>query len=72
MSHSHGMPRLEGVAMSFNGGKDCTVLLHLLTLGFYRYCKQRGLPMPRIRTVYIAQQDPFPEVEAFVDECVER
>ncbi|KAI8852264.1 hypothetical protein BC829DRAFT_373826 [Chytridium lagenaria] len=66
----------KGTAVSFNGGKDCTVLLHMLA----RYVQefgpkdQNGKPIKKsleMPAMYIACQDAFPEVEAFVKDQVE-
>jgi FAD synthetase len=51
------------LTLSFNGGKDCTVLLHLLS---------RLLPTTRINGIYFAPTHPFQEVADFMDNCLER
>eukprot|EP00850_Spirogloea_muscicola_P022461 SM000296S11296 [mRNA] locus=s296:19799:25288:- [translate_table: standard] len=65
-----------GVAFSFNGGKDSTVLLHLLRAG-YAASEQtlgdpaalndfgRGRLVHRIRTIFFESADAFPEINAF-------
>jgi len=68
----------QHIAMSFNGGKDCTVLLHLLAAALYRHFSssdERGhtsTPQPPIRSVYVTCPSPFPEVEKFVEETERR
>ncbi|CAO3638175.1 unnamed protein product [Cunninghamella blakesleeana] len=62
---------LDGVALSFNGGKDCTVLLHLVVavlskLGYKKADDQL------IRTVFVTHPNPFPHVDEFVDVCSKR
>lgn len=55
------------LCISFNGGKDCTVILHLL-------CALRceaGLVEP-LRALYIGTADPFPEIGEFVGQAVAR
>eukprot|EP00850_Spirogloea_muscicola_P014330 SM000102S09188 [mRNA] locus=s102:162935:168409:+ [translate_table: standard] len=64
------------VAFSFNGGKDSTVLLHLLRAG-YAASEQtlgdpaalndfgRGRLVHRIRTIFFESPDAFPEINAF-------
>jgi FAD synthetase len=47
------------LALSFNGGKDCTVLLHLLG----KLDRLRGL-----RVVFFDTEHGFPEVTAFMKE----
>lgn len=54
--------RFESIAISFNGGKDCTVLLHLVAAVMSRL----GYKDELIRTVFITYPNPFPHVDAFV------
>lgn len=58
----------ENVFVSFNGGKDCTVLLHL-TIGVLRrnYPEYRG----KICCVYMENANPFPELNQFIEESRE-
>lgn len=55
-------------ALSFNGGKDCTVLLELLT----REYDGPGPSLGRWPTCYVAHEETFPEVEHFVADCTQR
>ncbi|KAJ3097348.1 FAD1 flavin adenine dinucleotide synthetase [Phlyctochytrium planicorne] len=59
----------EGTAISFNGGKDCTVLLHMLS----QFKSQNGSnPLPlNMPALYVAAHDAFPDVEKFVSDQVE-
>ncbi|KAI8903109.1 hypothetical protein EDD86DRAFT_215363 [Gorgonomyces haynaldii] len=50
--------------MSFNGGKDCTVMLDL----YKRLLEKIGYTKP-IRCLYVCSGTPFPEVEQFVKAC---
>lgn len=58
---------LEKCALSFNGGKDCTVLVHILAAVMRRIAKVTSNDtLVPIRSLYVACSDPFPEVEAFI------
>ncbi|RKP12981.1 hypothetical protein BJ684DRAFT_22916 [Piptocephalis cylindrospora] len=59
----------EGLALSFNGGKDCTLLLYLLCAALEDSETMRSKPLP---TVYITHNHPFNEVDEFIDQCVSR
>lgn len=50
------------IFLSFNGGKDCTVLLHLINF----YLKDSACDL---KVIYFRSSDPFPEIEAFVQSC---
>lgn len=62
------MYRLDSIALSFNGGKDCTVLLHLVAAVMSRL----GYDNEAIRTVFVTYPNPFPHVDAFVKVCIQR
>lgn len=59
----------EQVCVSFNGGKDCTVLLHLFMAALQRRYKSKT---KRISTLYVSDANSFPEIEKFLDETVDR
>nr|CDS20212.1 fad synthase [Echinococcus granulosus] len=54
----------EDIVLSFNGGKDCTVVLHLLFAVLNKATGSVGTKHPRL--FYVRAQTPFPEVETFV------
>ncbi|GEM12617.1 FAD synthetase [Rhodotorula toruloides] len=73
---------LERIALSFNGGKDCTVLVHLLAAAILRRqdpslsdspspssASTSSRSLPPIPTIYVRCPSPFPQVEAFVALC---
>ncbi|GMH26305.1 hypothetical protein Nepgr_028148 [Nepenthes gracilis] len=68
---------IEEVAFSFNGGKDSTVLLHLLRAGYFLLKKDEknldeGQTDQRfrfpMRTIYFESRSAFPEINSFTYE----
>ncbi|TKY89615.1 hypothetical protein EX895_001400 [Sporisorium graminicola] len=61
-------------ALSFNGGKDCTVLVHILSAVLRRLAGRGAAsseaPIPSIPSLYITCPSPFPTVEKFIEYCV--
>ncbi|KIJ06065.1 hypothetical protein PAXINDRAFT_103521 [Paxillus involutus ATCC 200175] len=55
----------ERVSISFNGGKDCTVLLHLYAAALAHRSPPSTKPIP---AVYIPVPSPFTELEVFIQE----
>ncbi|KAL1918871.1 uncharacterized protein VTP21DRAFT_2893 [Calcarisporiella thermophila] len=60
---------VDGLIISFNGGKDCTVLLHLFAAVLYRL---HGSNIEFIHGLYVTHPNQFDEVESFVKETVQR
>jgi FAD synthetase len=59
----------EGVCLSFNGGKDCTVILHLLFAVIEHMQSQGKLPLSasqHIKAIYFETKDQFAEIDAFM------
>ncbi|TBU63367.1 hypothetical protein BD310DRAFT_841331 [Dichomitus squalens] len=55
----------DHISLSFNGGKDCTVLLHLVAASLGRRTPPAAARKP-LAAVYIPVPSPFPELEAFI------
>ncbi|KAK9471359.1 uncharacterized protein V1510DRAFT_426802 [Dipodascopsis tothii] len=62
----------EELALSFNGGKDCLVLLVLLLASMHNHhrIKHTLYDKEHLQTLYIKTRNTFPEVDDFVDECI--
>ncbi|TKS82086.1 FAD synthase [Collichthys lucidus] len=59
----------EEVCVGFNGGKDCTALLHL----YYAALKRRYPDgKDRLKALYIRIVSPFPEMERFLQDTIKR
>ncbi|XP_032792373.2 FAD synthase isoform X3 [Daphnia magna] len=60
------------VCVSFNGGKDCSALLHLIHAAWTKRNKGSTTDGLRLRALYIRGQDPFPEMEQFIEDTRQR
>lgn len=69
--------RLSELSLSYNGGKDCLVLLIIFLAGLHEHYSSRDpgpqkasgnrlLPISTIPAIYALPPDPFPDVEEFV------
>ncbi|XP_069506297.1 FAD synthase [Ambystoma mexicanum] len=60
---------LAQICLGFNGGKDCTALLHLLHAAV-----QRRFPdnKEKLQILYIRTVSPFPEMEQFMQDTTKR
>ncbi|XP_051576532.1 FAD synthase-like isoform X2 [Myxocyprinus asiaticus] len=57
------------ICVGFNGGKDCTALLHL----YYAALKRRYPDgKDRVKALYIRIVSPFPEMERFLQDTINR
>ena len=59
---------LQHVALSFNGGKDCTVLLHLLRAALAHL----QLPLSELLVLYFHEPAAFPEMLSFLHSTAQR
>ena len=59
---------LNELGLSFNGGKDCLVMVILILAQMYNRYGESKL-QDSISSVYVKVADPFPQVDQFVDEC---
>ncbi|NXG23048.1 FLAD1 synthase, partial [Grallaria varia] len=60
---------LAQLCVGFNGGKDCTALLHLVHAAVQRRFPAR---QERLQVLYIRIVSPFPEMEQFIQATVQR
>ncbi|GAB1287746.1 FAD synthase [Apodemus speciosus] len=60
---------LAQLCVGFNGGKDCTALLHLFHAAVQR--KFPDVPEP-LQILYIRSISPFPELEQFLQDTIKR
>lgn len=58
----------SSLAISFNGGKDCLVMLYLILA----VLEEKSLFVTNIPTVYIRTEHTFAEVDNFVTECAKK
>ncbi|KAJ1663210.1 3'-phosphoadenosine 5'-phosphosulfate sulfotransferase [Coemansia sp. RSA 1646] len=60
------------VALSFNGGKDCTILMHLIRAALHKYNVEYDLSSKPLVSIYVMYKKTFSEIDDFVDQSVGR
>ncbi|GME87512.1 unnamed protein product [Ambrosiozyma monospora] len=66
---------LDELSISYNGGKDCLVMLIIYLSTIYSHFAKNnidGLTNTKLHSVYINSEATFPEQDQFLDESVER
>lgn len=62
LANASRQTRLHTLSLSYNGGKDCLVMLILYLAALANYAS--ALP-EALQSIYIVSKDPFSQVEAF-------
>jgi len=61
---------VEEISLSYNGGKDCLVLLILFLVSLSTHPKCAASLPAKLQSVYFISPDPFAEVDSFVSDSV--
>lgn len=64
---------LEEIAVSYNGGKDCLVMLTLLLAAVHSKISQ-GPELPedyKLDSIYVNSEQPFPELSLFIEQLTQ-
>lgn len=61
--------KVNEIALSFNGGKDCQVMLVLLLAALSKCERSHEYEFP---AVYVRPKDSFPQVDKFVEDCAKK
>lgn len=62
----------EEICISFNGGKDCTAVLHMVAHLFAQKNAISENQVTKLRAHYVHLEDSFDELTSFVKECEDR
>ncbi|GAB5363163.1 hypothetical protein AAMO2058_000859900 [Amorphochlora amoebiformis] len=64
----------RSVFVSFNGGKDAVVIMHLARAALAKHCVDNQLSPDahKLRVIYFLSRNEFPEIRKFVETEVER
>ncbi|KAJ2132851.1 3'-phosphoadenosine 5'-phosphosulfate sulfotransferase [Coemansia sp. RSA 353] len=62
----------EHIALSFNGGKDCTALMHLVRAALHKYETSHGIDSRPLVSLYVLYKRSFFEIDRFVKQSVAR
>lgn len=60
------------IAVAFNGGKDCTLVLHQYAFFLQKKYSNLSSPIPTLRALFIQNKPQFDRVIEFIDECVKQ
>ena len=62
----------DQIALTFNGGKDACVVLHLLRMALAQQGQGANGALRRFKVVYFEPQQEFPEITSFMAMMAER
>ncbi|KAJ1819279.1 NADH:ubiquinone oxidoreductase [Coemansia sp. RSA 2598] len=62
----------DRLALSFNGGKDCTALMHLVRAALLRHAEARGQPTDALVSFCLLYKKTFSEIDRFVQQSAIR
>ncbi|KAJ2671062.1 FAD1 flavin adenine dinucleotide synthetase [Coemansia sp. RSA 1085] len=62
----------KDIALSFNGGKDCTALMHLVRAALFKYEHTHGASSQPLVSLYVLYKRSFFEIDEFVRNSVTR
>ncbi|XP_063172922.1 FAD synthase [Candoia aspera] len=60
---------ISKICIGFNGGKDCTALLHLCYAAVHRRYPEK---LEQLQALYVRTTLPFPEMEEFIQDTAQR